>query len=60
MGPNRAKGEMGVGDSFMMQSVTGAVIRGEILSDAMVGDGNAIIRQISGTAQITGTVSIFV
>ena len=33
MATKRAKGEMGVGDGFVMQSVTGAVIHGEILSD---------------------------
>jgi proline racemase len=37
MATKSAKGEMGVGDSFMMQSVTGAVIHGEILSDTKIG-----------------------
>jgi len=60
MAMKRAKGEMGVGESFTMQSVTGAVIHGEILADTKVGEVNAIIPQISGTAQITRTVTIFV
>ena len=60
MATKRAKGEMDVGDTFMMQSVTGATIRGEILSDTKIGDVNAIVPQISGTAQITKTETIFV
>lgn len=59
MATKRAKGEMGVGDRFVMQSVTGAIIRGEILSDTKVDEVNAIIPQISGTAHITRAVSIF-
>lgn len=60
MATKRAKGEMDVGDCFVMQSVTGAIIHGEILSDTRVGEVNAIIPQISGTAQIirTATISI--
>ena len=54
-----AKGDMGVGDSFVMQSVTGAVIQAEILSDTMVGDVKAIIPQISGSAQITRVGTVF-
>ena len=59
MATKRAKGEMGVGDSFMMQSVTEAVIHGEILPDTTIGEVKAIIPQISGTAQIIRAVTIF-
>lgn len=59
MATKRAKGEMGVGDSFVMQSVTGAVVHGEISSDTKIGEVKAIIPQISGTAQIIRAVTIF-
>jgi len=39
---------MGVGDRVVMQSVTGAIIRGEILSDMKVGEVSAIIPKFQG------------
>jgi proline racemase len=48
----RAKGEMSVGDTFVMESVTGAVIQGVVIADTRLGDVDAIIPEISGQATV--------
>lgn len=59
MATKRAKGEMLVGDTFVMESVSGAVIHGKILSDTIVGDKPSIEPQITGDATITKALTIF-
>lgn len=49
-----AKGEMGVGDTFIYESILGTKFKGEISRSAKVGDFEAIIPKISGSANING------
>jgi len=53
MATKRARGELGIGDRFVMESVTGAVIDGAVMADTRLGDLDAIVPQIAGSAQIT-------
>ena len=50
----RARGELDVGDSLVMESVIGSRFTGTILEDTAVGDVAAIVPRISGRAWITG------
>lgn len=58
MATKRAKGEMSVGDKFVMESVTGAVIQGVITEDTRLGSVDAIIPEISGQATVLRTLTI--
>ena len=58
MAAKRAKGEMSVGDKFVMESVTGAVIEGRIKADTRLGNIDAIIPEISGAATVLRTLAI--
>lgn len=49
-----AKGELKEGDKFVYESILGTLFEGEIVGTAKVGDYDAIIPQISGSAYITG------
>jgi len=58
MAAKRAKGEMSVGDRFVMESVTGAVIQGVVAADTRIGDVDAIIPEISGQATVLRMLTI--
>ncbi len=58
MAMKRARGDMAVGDRFVMESVTGAVIEGTIRSDTKVAGIDAIVPQIAGSAKITRTLAL--
>ncbi|MDJ0609970.1 MAG: proline racemase family protein [Kiloniellales bacterium] len=58
MATKRAKGEMAVGDRFVMESVTGAVIEGTIKADTEVGDRQAIVPEIAGGGTIARLVTL--
>ena len=58
MAAKRAKGEMSVGDRFVMESVTGAVIHGTITTDTRLGAVDAIVPEISGRATVLRTLTI--
>jgi proline racemase len=58
MAARRAKGEVSVGDRFVMESVTGAVIHGTITSDTRLGTVDAIVPEISGRATVLRTLTI--
>jgi len=49
-----AKGELKVGDSIVNESIICTKFTGKILSEAKVGEFNAIIPEITGSAYITG------
>ena len=58
MAAKRAKGDMSIGDRFVMESVTGAVIQGSIAADTWLGGVDAIIPEIAGTATVLRTLTI--
>jgi len=58
MAAKRARGELAIGERFVMESVTGAAIVGTVLADKRLGDVDAIVPQIAGSAQITRMVSL--
>lgn len=47
-----------VGDSFINESITGTLYKGQILSETKVGEHQAIITEITGNAYITGYNSL--
>ena len=49
-----AKGQLKVGEDIYVESLTGGLFKGKILSTTMVGNKKAIIPEITGTAFITG------
>lgn len=49
-----ARGEFKMGDKFVYESILGTLFEGEIVGTAKVGDYDAVIPQISGSAYITG------
>jgi trans-L-3-hydroxyproline dehydratase len=51
----RARGEMGVGDSYLARSIIGSEFLGRIEADTTVGGRPGIVPSISGRAWITGT-----
>lgn len=53
-----AKGKLGVGDEFVMESIIGAKIRGKIVAETRCGDYKAIIPEITGDAYITRFITI--
>ena len=49
-----AKGELKVGEKFFYESILGTIFEGEIVEETKVGEFDAIVPQITGTAYITG------
>ncbi|MEG0254043.1 proline racemase family protein [Vagococcus sp.] len=49
-----AKGEMGIGDTFVYESILGTKFKGEVVRTAELGDYKAIIPRVSGSANING------
>jgi proline racemase len=49
-----AKGELGVHEEFVYESITGSLFRGEIMQEIEFAGGKAVIPQITGSAWITG------
>ncbi|MBD8065194.1 4-hydroxyproline epimerase [Devosia sp. PTR5] len=54
-----AKGKLGVGDTFVHESIIGSLFKGKVEAQARVGELNAIIPSIAGQAWITGYNTIF-
>ena len=50
----RAKGRLAVNEDVWVESVTDGVFRGRILEESYVGDRNAVVPEITGSAHITG------
>jgi trans-L-3-hydroxyproline dehydratase len=55
-----ARGQMGVGDSMTHASAIGSTFDGRIVAEARVGDRNAIVPAIRGSAWITGIWQVLV
>ena len=55
-----AKGELGLGDEFVHESIIGSLFRGRVESQVKVGDKDAIIPSIEGWARVTGINTIFI
>ena len=49
-----AKGELGLHQKFVYESITGSRFRGEAVSEVEIAGGKGIIPQITGSAYITG------
>ena len=49
-----AKGELKMGEKFFYESILGTIFEGEIVGKAKVGEYDAVIPQITGSAYITG------
>lgn len=49
-----AKGELKMGEKFFYESILGTIFEGEIVRKAKVGEYDAVIPQITGSAYITG------
>ena len=48
-----AKGELKIGEEFYYESILGTIFKGEILGTTKVGEYEAVIPRISGSAYIT-------
>jgi 4-hydroxyproline epimerase len=55
-----AKGGLGLGDSFVHESIIGSLFHGRVEGTARVGDHDAIIPSIGGWARVTGFNTIFI
>ena len=49
-----AKGELGLHEPFLYESITGSMFRGEAVQEVEIGNQTGIIPQITGSAYITG------
>ncbi len=49
-----AKGELAVGDEFVHEGILGTTFTGRLVRETRVGDRDAVVPEISGTAWITG------
>jgi proline racemase len=49
-----AKGELGLGQEFLYESITGSVFRGKAVSEVEIAGGKGVIPEITGSAYITG------
>lgn len=55
-----ARGEIGVGDSFVHESIIGSMFHGRVESRSQVGSKDAIVPSIEGWARVTGINTIFI
>jgi len=55
-----ARGELGVGDDFVHESIIGSLFHGRVEAAAKVGNHDAIVPSIEGWARITGFNTIFI
>lgn len=49
-----AKGKLAIGEEFVYESITGTMFKGKIISKTKVGEFDAYVPQITGSAWITG------
>lgn len=49
-----ARGELGINEPFIYESIIGTKFKGRVLEETKVGEFNAIIPEITGSAYITG------
>jgi 4-hydroxyproline epimerase len=55
-----ARGKLGAGDDFVHESVIGSLFRGRVEAVARVGDHDAIVPSIEGSAFVTGFNTLFI
>lgn len=55
-----AKGELGVGDSYVHESIIGSLFHGRVERQTQVGEKPAIVPSIEGWAHVTGLNTIFI
>ncbi|MGB3500741.1 MAG: 4-hydroxyproline epimerase [Mesorhizobium sp.] len=60
MAQRHAKGQLGVGDDFIHQSIIGSLFKGRVEKEARVADRMAIVPSIGGWARTTGYNTIFI
>lgn len=51
---HHARGEIGVGEPFIVESILGTTFTGEVVAETTFGEYTAVIPQVTGTAHITG------
>lgn len=49
-----SQGKLGVGESFIHEGILGTTFKGRILAETRVGEYDAVLPEITGTAHITG------
>jgi 4-hydroxyproline epimerase len=55
-----ARGDLGIGDVFVHESIIGSLFEGRVEGSARVGDHPAIVPSVAGWARLTGLNTIFV
>ncbi len=55
-----ARGDLGVGDDFVHESIIGSLFRGRVEAETTVGNFPAIVPSVSGWARMTGINTIFI
>ncbi|MXQ07496.1 4-hydroxyproline epimerase [Alphaproteobacteria bacterium GH1-50] len=55
-----ARGDLGVGDDFVHESIIGSLFHGRVEAETTVGDRPAIIPSLAGWARLTGYNTIFI
>jgi 4-hydroxyproline epimerase len=55
-----ARGDLGVGDDFVHESIIGSLFHGRIEAAARLGNHDAVVPSIEGWARITGLNTIFI
>jgi 4-hydroxyproline epimerase len=55
-----ARGDLGVGDGFVHESIIGSLFHGRVEGTAKVGPYDAIVPSIEGWARITGFNTLFI
>ena len=54
-----AKGQLGLNEDFRHEGILGTVFTGRLLEEVTIGDRDAVVPQITGSAWITGVVDYF-
>ncbi len=54
-----AKGEIGLGEEFVHESIVGSLFQGKVLEETRVGDLPAVVTQIAGSAWLMGIHKFF-
>ncbi|MEC9094262.1 MAG: proline racemase family protein [Planctomycetota bacterium] len=55
-----ARGELGIGDAFVGESIIGSRFNCRIVEETLVGDQQAIVSQVGGSGFITGTQELWI
>lgn len=55
-----AKGKLSLGETFVYESITGSLFRGEAIEETTVGKYKAVVPKITGSAYITGINKVII